>query len=418
MSNYTVSAGITVLSYRPFIKSQIDIFGELEEEGLESVWESNAEHNVNNSLLQQGIDPVTISDAEFKQLVKRSMDTNPQSDIRLLINREPNLGWSAPKQNLLDGVLYFYLGEQRPKLNVSRCLKEAIELKLPTQYVDAIRNDREFIFKHARHIIGMARVTSKAISGSGIGFNGRNFVDVDTANFHVFEYPLSYDFMVAHGQATHGSTVLSIPGPVQEAYRHELQKKNKNLPAWYTNMQFGGSKIPYINQKNWLLEVPKIDNFELSPTDTSNPEFKVCYYFVRHLVEALQDPKLPDQLQYLEQVSSMRNGQSTGKPDYLLRIHDTWVPLEAKVAVNTEQNILGQVSQYIKLNAFRYRDGKNLVNVPMRPHGVCLLADQYGIYMTHNGEFIECTPYQPRWDRRELKRADILDIRNTVAKYL
>jgi len=120
---HQVSAGITVLSYRAFIRAELNIFGDIIEEGLEAVWKSNAEHNVYNTLFQQSIDPVTISDAEFKQRVKHSMDTNPQSDIRLLINREPNLSWSAPKQNLLDGVLYFYLSEQRPKLHVSSCLK-------------------------------------------------------------------------------------------------------------------------------------------------------------------------------------------------------------------------------------------------------------------------------------------------------
>jgi len=264
----------------------------------------------------------------------------------------------------------------------------------------------------------MARVTRKATPGSGVGFGGRNFVDVDTANFHLFDHPLSYDFMIANGQATYGSTVLSIPGPVQEIYRQELQKNNKNLPAWYTNMQFGGSTIPFIDQSNWLRIVPPLDNFELTPADTTNPEFKVCYYFVRHLVEALQDPDTSENYPFLEQVTSMRNGQSTGKPDYMLRIHGVWVPLEAKVAVNTEVRIRDQVQQYINIDAFRRREGRTLITTPMRPHGICLVADQYGIYMTHNGEFIDCAPDQPRWDRRQLTRAEIRDIRNTVTKYL
>ena len=183
-------------------------------------------------------------------------------------------------------------------------------------------------------------------------------------------------------------------------------------------MQFGDSNIPFIDQKNWLKVVPQLDNFALSPTDTSSPEDKVCYYFVKHLVGALQDSDLPDNLQFLEQVNSMRKGQATGRPDYMLRMHDTWVPLEAKVAVNTEVRMRDQIQQYINIDAFRYRAGKTLVTTSMRPHGVCLLADQYGVYLTHNGEFIECAPDRPRWDRRQLTRATITDIRTVVARYL
>lgn len=408
--SHTVSAGITVLSYRPFVYDQ--------EQGLIDVWESNATLMVYNELHSQNIDPSSISDAEFTARVKKSMAENPQSDLRLLLNRVPDLEWSAPRQNLLDGVLYFYLGDTRPKNNTSACLKEAQQRKMSPIAIEAIRQDRIFVHANARHIIGMARVTSKATSGGGVGFGGRNFVTVDTANFHVFEHPLSYDFMIDNGQPTYGSTVISIPGPLQEAYRTELLKKNTNLPSWYTSMKFGDAHIPYIHKGNWLKEVPNIDNFELSPTDTSNPEYKVCYYFINHLVYALQDPDLPDQLQYLEQVTSMRNGQSTGKPDYMLRMHDVWVPLEAKVAVNTEVRIRDQVQQYINIDAFHHREGRTRITTPMRPHGVCLVADQYGIYLTHNGEFIDCTPDRPRWDRRQLTRKVIKEIRDTVATYL
>lgn len=413
MSNNTVSAGITILSYRSSFADFTDNEGYLQE-GLLTEWESNAYQSVETWLLSNSINPETISDTEFARLATYSMQTNPQSNLRVLLNREPNLSWSAPRQNLLDGVLYFYLSDSRPKKYTGYCLKEAIESGMPPRYIDAISKDRQFVLANARHIIGMAPVTSKAYKGSGIGFDSRNFADLDSTKFHLFEHPISYDFMIKHGQETFGNDVISIPNELQEKYRREIRKTNKKLPEWYLIMQFGGSKIPFLDQKNWLSFVPQLDNFELTPSETSNPEAKVCYYFIQHLVEALQDPNQT----YFEQVSSMRNGQSTGKPDYMLRMYDTWVPLEAKVAVNTEVRIHDQVKQYIHTDAFRYRDDHKLVTTPMRLHGVCLVADQYGIYLTHNGEFIDCTTNRPRWDRRQLTRKIIQEIRDTVAQYL
>jgi hypothetical protein len=409
----TVSAGITIISYRPQLTTTYKPDGNVDIEGLHDEWESNASQSTDTHYLQQSINPDEIPDSEFQRRVKESVATNPQSNLRSLLNKEADLSWSAPRQNLLDGVLYFYLSDSRARKNVSECLKEARAKKLPDAQIEALVRDRKYIYANARHLIGMARVRSKAYMGNGIGFNSRNFVSLDTANFHLLEHPLSYDFMKNHGQETYGSSVVSIPTDLQEVYRTELSKKN-TLPDWYKNLRFGDPSIPFIDQSNWLSIVPQLDNFELTQEDTSSPEFKVCYYFIRHLVEALKDKEIDAH----EQVMSMRGTQMTGKPDYMLRIHETWFPLEAKVAVNTEPNIKEQVEKYINLTAFKFRDGVQTKTISVKNHGVCLVADQYGVYLTKDGEFIGCTATEPRWPRTQLSRAQLTDIRKELQKLL
>jgi hypothetical protein len=160
--------------------------------------------------------------------------------------------------------------------------------------------------------------------------------------------------------------------------------------------------------------VPQLDNFELTQEDTSSPEFKVCYYFIRHLVEALKDKETDAH----EQVRSMRGTRMTGKPDYMLQIENTWIPLEAKVAVNTEPNINEQVEKYINLTAFKFRNGVQTKTISVKNHGVCLVADQYGIYITKDGEFVDCSATKPRWPRTTLTRRVIRHIRAAVKNLL
>ena len=103
----TVSAGITIISYRKQLTTTYKPNGTIDIEGLRDEWESNASQSADTHYLQQSINPDEVPDSEFQRRVKESVATNPQSNLRSLLNKEADLSWSAPRQNLLDGVLYF-----------------------------------------------------------------------------------------------------------------------------------------------------------------------------------------------------------------------------------------------------------------------------------------------------------------------
>jgi hypothetical protein len=402
MSNLAVSAGITVVSYRETL---------LGESGLSTVWYANAEEALWRSFEAKGIDPTSISDTQWQIEVRQYAKQNPVSDLKTLRDRIPGASWSAPKQNLVGGVLFFYLGDQRPRMNVNRCLKEAKAGNAHQEYIDAIQEDKTFIDKYARTLFGMAPVTSIASYGQGTGFRGRVFADVASEQFHLFEKPLSYDFMVQHGQTTYGNTVLTMPGSTPNLYRDMLRMSN-TLPDWFEKLTFGDNNIPFIDSNNWLSIVPSLPSLFLTPEETSSPEQKVCYYFVNHLVNAIQDPGET----YQEQNATYRNGQMTGRADYFLKMHGTWIPLEAKVTINAERDFAGQLDQYLNLSHFTSRVDHKHIHVGN--HGVCIAADQYGVYLTKNGQFVGCAADAPRWERAKLTKQSIQEIRQAVAALL
>ena len=194
-------------------------------------------------------------------------------------------------------------------------------------------------------------------------------------------------------------------------YRDTLRLRNK-LPAWFEKLTFGDNNIPFIDSHNWLAVVPKLPTLFLAPDETSSPEQKVCHYFVNHLVNALQD----DNASFHEQIATFRNGHMTGRADYMLKLHDTWIPLEAKVTINAEADFAGQLSQYLNLSHFTSR--QDAAHIQMRNHGVCLAADQYGVYLTRHTQFVGCAADAPRWERTKLTERSILEIRQAVADLL
>lgn len=94
MSNRNVAAGLTVLGFRENLDILIEEFFK------------NAENDYITTLNQQCIDPSTITDTQWNNEVRQRVITNPQSDIQCIINKIPDLEWSAPKQDLVDGALF------------------------------------------------------------------------------------------------------------------------------------------------------------------------------------------------------------------------------------------------------------------------------------------------------------------------
>ena len=47
-----------------------------------------------------------------------------------------------------------------------------------------------------------------------------------------------------------------------------------------------------------------------------------------------------------------RRGQITGRADYFVMIGGRWIPIEAKLNLLTESNLLGQIGKYLRVDKF------------------------------------------------------------------
>ena len=107
-----VCAGVTVLGFRRNL------------EELEDEFCKNAEHSFASSLEDRQVDASELTDDQWEAGVNERYNNEPQSDLQVLLSRRKGCTWSAPKQDLLDGALFFYLGK-RALANVRRCVRQA-----------------------------------------------------------------------------------------------------------------------------------------------------------------------------------------------------------------------------------------------------------------------------------------------------
>jgi hypothetical protein len=404
MTKQMVAAGLTVLGFRENLD---ELTGE---------YQKNAENNYGAYLKSKGIDEVTVSQRQWETEVYNRMLNNPQTDIQCLRSFEPDLEWSAPKQDLVDGALFFYLGD-RARINVRACMREAQQNNEFQQYPAFMRSlqiSADYIEKNARHLIGVAKVKGIAVYGHGLGFRGRNFAKIDSQNFHFFENPLPLDFLKSIPIVINGPTVYSLVGDKSTRIVNELRKSNK-LPDWLDTMTFGDTLYSHITAENWLNTLPTT-SIVIDSSATSSPEQLLRFHFFNYLIKAVADPKTP----ILEEASHWRGNELTGYSDYLFQVNGEWVVFEAKVNVNSERDILQQIKKYTESTTFNFspENEPRAIKAPMPKHRVCLLGDQHGIYLTVDSQFIDCAVDRPRWHRTSLSREVLRDIRTTVERYI
>lgn len=280
--------------------------------------------------------------------------------------------------------------------------------------MNSLLQSTEFIEKYNRHLVGVAKITSIAAYGSGVGFRGRNYAEIDSANFHFFENPLPLDFLKTLPIVINGPTVYSLVGDKSKRIVDELRKSN-TLPDWLESMTFGDTLYSHITKDNWLNTLPTT-SIVIDSTVTSSPEQLLRFHFFNHLVKSIADHKST----IIEESAHWRNGKLSGYSDYLFQVNGTWVPFEAKVNVNSERNILEQVKKYTESDTFNMslKDVDKPVRVAMPTHRICLLGDQHGIYLTVNSQFIDCAADRPLWPRTSLSTAMLKDMRQRIASYL
>jgi hypothetical protein len=85
------------------------------------------------------------------------------------------------------------------------------------------------------------------------------------------------------------------------------------------------------------------------------------------------------------------------------------VPVEVKLSVLSERDLIGQVNRYLCTEEFRPEKGTHLhQRFEASKHGICLVVDQLGVYLVAERGFIKGQPGEPALFRERLN-ADLID---------
>lgn len=223
---------------------------------------------------------------------------------------------------------------------------------------------------------------------------------------HLFDPPLHADEFAEVLRIGQGA-ITPLHGEQFNEIRRLLSHRTE-VPDFLRNARIGGLTFRDVDKNNW----PSIS---CSEDARFIDEAQLRAYLLDYLLNEIKD----EGTSLLKECYCYRE-QQKGRPkiaDYFVKVHGHWVPVEAKLNILAERDMLGQVAQYVAIDYFTPTLGRHKgERFGATDSTLCVIADQSGLYIVKNGEFYDCSPGEPTWRREELDHSIIQTIRDRIGE--
>lgn len=337
---------------------------------------------------------------------------------------DPDLYWTAPRWMTQNDILFLYHAKSAEH-SVRSLLREALGLlenldsgatphgpesderdrRLMEEIIQLLEHAAVQSEKYSGTIFGCAEIlgATEYLKDDGIErhYSGRFFVPL--GQVFIFDHPLHADEFADFVRIEQSTSNTPLYEQQFEGIKRRISERS-TLPGFLHHARIGGKAFYNADKHNW----PSI-----SCDDRVRfvNEAQLRTYLLDFLLDELKDRRMP----LLRECQCYRNGERTGRADYFVRVHDAWVPVEAKLNIKTERAILDQVAKYTNIDSFvpmlgSHRDTTYKVD----PSSVCLIVDQSGVYIVSDGKFSGCSPSTPVWRREDLDHSTVRTIRDQI----
>jgi hypothetical protein len=309
------------------------------------------------------------------------------------------------------GDTWFFYHTKSAKQQVTRLYKDVEQVHgLPRNEQLKISQLLESAVEQANRysgtIFGYAEALGPAEYSEEQGGHFKTRFFAPLSRVHIFDYPLAYDGFRDFVQISQGP-ITRLHRPQFERIKELLTADQNELPASLQNAVAAETECPDVNQGNW----PSISCVE-STRFVDEAHLRFC--LLDYLLEELKDSGTP---LLRECRCPPRRGKQGKIADYFVKIHNNWIPVEAKLNILSEPDVLGQVAQYTRAFTFKPTQGIHKGEEFRRktwPPDVCLIVDQSGVYIASSREFLDCSPGEPVWRREELDHSLAPIIRDRI----
>lgn len=322
---------------------------------------------------------------------------------------EPFIGtWSAPKWATKDDIIFFYLTKDRPPTRVNKLIKQA--KKNQNDLLGILERNKKLIDKYSGTLFGCAKIvdSSYRVNQKIETHYKKNKTYAPYAQCFIFEHPLKLEEIEKYVPITRGATNTDVLGESFSDLKQELLKKN-NLPDYLIESYPGGKNFKNVNVKSWR-------SISCNPKKKFVNEAQIRDYFLDYLLKEIKDNRTP----LLKECRAYKNDKyNNGIVDYLIKVNNTWIAVEAKLNIQCEKDIIAQITKYTNANYFVPTTGQNKGNKYQTKSSLCLIGDMHGLYLVCKDRFVEGKTEKPAWKREDLsKDSSITDIRDKLVKWL
>jgi hypothetical protein len=336
--------------------------------------------------------PDNINDYEDGLLKSEEIYGTKQNDIESLLHFDPsrNEAWTAPKWLTSGDIMFFYLTKSF-KIRALKLLQKA-----PRGLHDHIKRAYELANIYSGTIFACADILDSSFYDVGLYPHFKSKVFAPLKYVTVFKNPIPLEDFNEYIKIRNGA-ITPLFGEAFDDLVNAINAKN-SLPEILQNKK--STKGFYgINKNNWI---------EISCSESNRflNEHQLREFFIDYFIEHIKD----DKSKVLRECDCFRKNAFIGTVDYFIKINKNWIPIEAKLNGRAEKNLFKQINKYINIDYFI--DGKKQTI----PHKVpiCLLIDQSGLYITHDGEFIKCDYHQPYLRRVDINQERLMNLRTDL----
>jgi len=335
-------------------------------------------------------------------------------DVLLHFPSGNTIPWIAPKW-LTAGDLLFFYHTKTARGRIKNVIAEALTVRLQsrttltpynTEEVEMLISILERADKLSQNwtgrIFAVGEVSDRPHRAFDENKHFKGTIYAPLASVFVFERPLPSDEFKSFlkiGQ----NTTTPIYGDQLRELKRLLTKQNK-IPAILENAVPAGLSFRDVNKKNWI-------DISCRAQVRFINEAQLRAYWLDYLLPEIKDPRS----QIHTECTCFRHNERTGIVDYFIRLNDKWTPVEAKLNVLAEEDLPSQLVKYTHIDSFSPTLGSSIgLTYPVDDESYCLVFDQSGIYLTHDGEFMKCSIHEPLIRREDIPQLGMTKFRQEI----
>lgn len=329
-------------------------------------------------------------------------------DCLELFHPDDRIGWTAPRWMTQGDILFFY-HTASARTNIARLQRHLDTLgRVPPSFRRALERAHAQAKAYSRSIFACAQVAGRPYWG-GSPADDRHFrstIFAPLRRVQVFRTPLPSSAFSRVLTLSTGGTLTAVHGRSLTKLKQLLRRQN-SLPRFLQESRPSLHGFRGVTSTTW----PRV----AASTAAFIDESQVRAYLIDYLLEDVKDRGTA----VFEECRCSYRGKGTGRADYFLRVHDRWIPAEAKLSIQSERDLLGQLRKYVRIDGFfPGRVDPAAAPVAAAPCGLALIVDSDGVYLVNKGKYVGRGPGHPTWPRRTLSHRTGAQIRAKIAHLL
>lgn len=352
--------------------------------------------------------------------VGESEDGYGYTDMELLLGtagpEQQGGTWTAPRWVTEGDILFFY-HTKRAAHHVERLARANLDppggewdtvsdrtgmLSLLYDQLDIAERFCGTVFACARMVGPPAFDAAALASKSERHFKSNIFAPI--ADVFPFEHPLADLEFNRHVTISRGGTITPLHGAAFLGLKDALAQRNR-LPAYLADARPGGVSFRDLGPDNWV-------EIACGAAARFIDESQLRAYLLDYLLAELKDRGT----RVYQECRCTRWGRGARLADYLVRLAGHWLPVEAKLNVRAERDLIGQVKHYLGTEVFVPTRGAGAGTAQNASRAaMCLVADAEGLYLVSAEGFVGCDPFEPWWPRTAITGRSLHQIRERLA---